>query len=82
MIACIFETIKLFQHHSLQTSLLICDGGSTNVSVIKASHGCQGAYSVKQDGEDKFEVEPWMFNPFNPPHLIFWMICPSHQVSN
>ena len=26
--ACIFETIKLFQHHGLKTSLLICDGGS------------------------------------------------------
>ena len=36
--ACIFETIKLFHCHSLKTRLLICDGGSANVSVIKASH--------------------------------------------
>lgn len=80
VMACIFETIKLFQYHDLKTSLLVCDGGSANISVIKASHGCQGTYSLKEDAEDKFEVEPWIINPFNPPNLIFWLICPSHQV--
>ena len=40
--ACIFETIMLFQYHGLRTSLLTCDGGSANVSVIKASHRCHG----------------------------------------
>ena len=30
VMACIFETIKLFQHHGLKTSLLICDGGSAS----------------------------------------------------
>ena len=79
--ACVFETIKLFQYHGLKTSLLICDGGSANVSVIKASHGCHGAYSMNKDAKDPFEVQPWMNNPFNPPNKIFWMICPSHQVS-
>jgi len=37
--ACMFKTIKLFQHHGLKTSLLACDGGSTNIATIKASHG-------------------------------------------
>ena len=78
--ACILETIQLFQYHNLKTSLLVCDGGSANAATIKASHGCHGAYSVKEDQNDKFEVKPWMINPFNPPNKIFWIICPSHQV--
>ena len=53
---------------------------SANAATIKASHGCHGAYSVKENERDKFEVEPWMLNPFNPPNKIFWLICPSHQV--
>lgn len=81
VIACVLETIKLFQHHGLKTSLLVCDGGSANITTIKASHGCHGAYSVKEDDtEDKYKVEPWMINPFNPPNKIYWLICPSHQV--
>ena len=47
MLAGVFETIKLFQYHNLKTSLLVCDGESANAAVIKASHGCHGAYSVK-----------------------------------
>ena len=77
--ACVLETIKLFQFHGLKTNLLVCDGGTANIAAIKASHGHHGAYSVT-DGEDKYKVEPWMINPFNPPHKIFWLICPSHQV--
>ena len=46
------------------------------------SHGHSGAYSVIQSDDDIFEVQPWMVNPFNPPHKIFWLICPSHQVSS
>ena len=80
ILSCVLETIKLFQWHNLKTSILICDGGSSNVATIKASHGCHGAYSVKSSGDDKYCIDPWMLNPFNPPHNIFWMICPSHQV--
>ena len=79
--SCIFETIKLFQCHDLKTSLLICDGAAANMSTIKASHNHSGAYGVQKEGDQyKFEVTPWMTNPFNPPHKIFWVICPTHQV--
>ena len=78
VIACVFETIKLFQFHGLKTSLLVCNGGPANIAAIKASHRHHGTYSVKDSG-DKFKVETWMINP---PHQIFWLICPSHQVCN
>ena len=81
VLACVLDTVKLFQSHGLKTSLLVCDGGSSNVATIKASHGHHGAYSLLRDkADDKYKIEPWMPNPFNPPHKIFWLICPSHQV--
>lgn len=80
VVACVFETLKLFQHHGIRTCVLVCDGSSANIATIKASHGCHGAYSMKENGDDRFEVEPWMINPYDPPNKIFWMICPSHQV--
>ena len=66
VLACVLETVKLFQCHGLKTSVLVCDGGSSNIATIKACHNHHGAYSVT-DCEDKFAVQPWMTNPFNPP---------------
>ena len=34
---------KLFHLHCLKTSLIVCDGASTNLAVIKATHGHIGA---------------------------------------
>ena len=84
VLVCVLGTVKLFQLHNLKTSILDCHGGSSNGAVIKASHGCRGAYSVKscEDGDtDIYSEEPWMLNPFNPPHKIYSLICPSHQVT-
>ena len=33
------------------------------------------------DKPDPYEVHPSFINPFDPPNLIHWMICPTHQVS-
>ena len=75
------QTVKLFQTHGLKTSLLVCNGYAANLTTIKTTHGCSGAYSVLNDGaRDKYEIKPWMINPFCPPDLIYWMICPTHQV--
>ena len=58
--SCIFETISLFQSNGLKTSLLVCDGAADNLSTIKASHGCSGAYAIRKEGDQyKFEVTPW-----------------------
>ena len=37
--ACVMETVKLFQFHRLKTSLIVCDGASSNISAIKRSLG-------------------------------------------
>ena len=83
VLSCVMETVKLFQIHGLNTSLLVCDGNVANLTAIKVTHGYSGAYSVLPDAaEDVFEVKPWMINPFNPPSVIYWVICPSHQVKS
>lgn len=51
-LSCVLETIKLFQIHGLSTSLLVCDGASSNLSLIKASHGISGVYPILK-GEHK-----------------------------
>ena len=65
-LSCILETIKLFQTHGLKTSLLVCDGNPANLTTVKVTHGCSGAYSVLPDTADDFyAVKPWIINyPF------------------
>ena len=46
--ACIMETIKLFHFCGLKTSLMVCDGASPNLTMIKATRGHFGAYSFKK----------------------------------
>ena len=37
IIACVFETIKLFQLYGFETSGIVCDRASTNVTAIKCT---------------------------------------------
>ena len=88
--SCVLETVKLFHLHGLKTILIVCDGASVNLTTVKATHG----HSIKKilsslikleiipddDEQDPYEVSPYMINPFDPPHLIHWLICPTHQV--
>ena len=36
VLACVLDTVKLFQHHGLKTSLLVCDGCAANLTAIKS----------------------------------------------
>ena len=80
ILACVLETLRLFQTYGFETSILLCDGTAANLTLIKATMGVLGAFGVKQGKEDPHLVEPFFINPFNPPNKIFWIICPSHQV--
>lgn len=57
VLACVLETVKLFQSHGLKTSVLMCDDGSSNIATIKATHGYHGAYSSNENKTDKHEVD-------------------------
>ena len=59
----------------------ICDGCAANLTTIKITHGCSGAYSILKEAlGEKYEIKPWMINPFRPPDLIYWMVCSTYQV--
>lgn len=42
----VYESLKLFHIHGLNSSLIVCDGAYTNLAVIKATHGHSGAYPI------------------------------------
>ena len=45
-LSCVLETIKLFASYGLSTSLLVCGGASSNLSLIKSTHGFSGAHPI------------------------------------
>lgn len=47
VLSCVLETMKLFHLHGLKTILIVCDGASTNLATIKATHGQFGTYPIK-----------------------------------
>ena len=80
ILACVLETLRLFQMHGFKTSVLVCDGAASNLTTIKATMGVHGAFGMCSDKNDPHRVEPCFINPFNPPNKVYWIICPSHQV--
>ena len=79
--SCVFETLRVFHLYGFHTCALVCDGASSNVSAVKSMCGTSGAYGVNAMASDRHKVEPCFTNPFDPETKIFWVICPSHQVS-
>jgi len=59
LLDCVLEIVELFQMHGLKTSLLVCDGDSSNIPTIKASHGHHGVFSISDTSDNKYKVEPW-----------------------
>ena len=83
ILACVFQTLRLFYLYSFHTSALVCDGASANISALKSTCETSGAYGIDcvEGSADRHRVEPYFPNPFEPGKKIFWVICPSHQVS-
>ena len=81
IVSCILQCIRIFNLYGFDTSALVCDGASANVSALKSTCGTSGAYGVRSASADRHKIEPYFSNPFDPNRKIFWIICPSHQVS-
>ena len=82
ILACLYETMRLFQLYGFQTSAVVCDGVSANLTALKTATGRLGAYGAAAGtSKQRYPIpSPKFENPFNPPHLVYWIICPSHQV--
>ena len=79
--SCVIESLQLFHLYQFYTCVIVCDGASSNVSTLKSFCGASGAYGVSSKEDDKHSIQPWSSNIFDPERKIFWVICPSHQVS-
>ena len=80
MVAAIQETILKLHWFGFHTVVVVVDGASANLSIIKLwTEGIKGAYGVI-DNNDKHSVKPWFVDAFNDQNVYF-VVCPSHQVS-
>lgn len=80
IVGVVLETVKAFHLFGFQTSLLVCDGASCNLTAIKSTMGLSGIFGSNPSLTDPNEIKPSFVNPFDPSRSVYWLICPSHQV--
>ena len=76
--------LKALWSYGFKVSILLCDGASSNLTVLKLLSGNPKAqFPVNADAEnlsERFGVEASFINPEDPHgNPIFLMICLSHQ---
>ena len=81
IVGVVLETVKVFHLFGFQTSLLVCDGASCNLTAIKTTMGLSGIFGRDPSLTDPDKISPFFINPFDPSKSVYWLICPSHQVS-
>ena len=57
ILACVLETLQLFQMYRFKTGILVCDGAAANLTTTKATMGVHGAFGMKQGEGDPHLVE-------------------------
>lgn len=75
------EVMLKFHWFGFHTAVIIVDGSSCNLSMIKLwTERKKGVYGVRdKESEDKHIVKPWFIDSFNG-RKVYFVICPSHQV--
>ena len=64
LLPCIMDAIYQFHLFTFETSVIICNGASANLSLLKALCGREGAYVPDDDKEDRHKVPVSFSNPF------------------
>lgn len=77
--------LKALSSYGFKVSILLCDGASSNLTVLKLLSGNPKAqFPVNSDAEtlrERYHVDASFINPEDPHgNPVFLMICPSHQV--
>jgi len=79
------KCLKAFSAYGFRVSIVLCDGASSNLTLLKMLCGLPRAMlpvteDVKELSE-KYKVNMSFTNPEDPiGNPIFAMLCPSHQV--
>lgn len=81
----IMLTLKAFTSYGFKVSILLCDGASSNLTVMKILSGYpRTQFPSRPDTatlRERYFVEASFSNPEDPvDNPVFLMICPSHQV--
>ena len=77
--------LKAFHSYAFRVSIMLCDGASSNLSVLKTLTGTKKeqfhANERAQTLHERYFADASFPNPKDPNGWpIFVMICPSHQV--
>lgn len=68
------EAMLLFHKFQFSVRALLCDGASSNLSLIKLLSG------FCDETQSSVPNHPWFVSPYDG-QKVFMIICPSHQVS-
>ena len=79
MIACIMDSLQKFESFGFHVSMIVVDGASANLSMIRMLMGKTGVFGSNSDSDDPHRISPSFPNPFTGEN-IHVVICPSHQV--
>ena len=81
IMACVLETIHLLSLYGFHFVLLICDGASANLKLLKLLCGEEPKVFPILDGADRYKVKTSFYNICSN-KTIHVIICPSHQLKN
>ena len=78
-------SLKAFSNYGFKVSIVLCDGVSSNLTLLKLLCGSpRASLPVNEDADDsrgRYFANMSFVNPEDPSgNPIFAMICPSHQV--
>lgn len=83
---CVTRTVKLFSLYKLRVKVLVCDGASSNLALLKVLAGykaCQHPVEEEGTGMERYLPKMEFHNPYDEEedNVVYMMICPSQQVS-
>ena len=78
LMACLFDTMFVFETYGFSILGLVCDGAAANLALLKHLCGTSGQFGT--DHSSVGYVPSSFLNPFSG-QVAYFVICPSHQVS-
>ncbi len=80
--SCLLETMSSLHSYGFSVTCLVCDGASSNLTVVKAFLGMCGSIGFSTSGDKRdYSVRASFQNSFEG-RLCHVIICPSHQLKN
>ena len=68
MLPCVLDALRKFHCHGFDVCALVCDGASSNLTMIKTLLGKKSHFAVQKDLSDPHEVQAHFKNPWKITH--------------